>query len=751
MTGPVFNISGGNPVFNLGGPGGDDAAADAGGRVTKTETKADKSPTDPGTAAAGSQAATRVGDTAGKAAPPAPKGEPVKGVPGLGKRYWDATVAPSKWLGAKAPGWLPDGAGEFSKDAAKWGGRFVPFAGNLISLGHAGREFQSGDYIGGVLGLVGAVPGPVGWLGIGASFAWNYFGPPSESRYATWAEPDGVRTQMLPAAAADVANVVAFDAAITEAQKAVFGFEMGPTGTVWNVHHPAALRVDGATVKQAVDRWLGDLALTVRDIEATLGSSAEPYLAAAHARLQPYLNAMRDLPAASQVIHTHLGAASDAAGDLYQTVLDANAGARTALAAGNGLSGSDFSIPFQTAQGTAAKNLENANTLLAGACAGNSLSPLAPVQRMLPPPRNNDLGAGAVMPPMPPLTPAAPLTPVAPAAAAAAEEDADKNTDDISDILSKLGNNLGGGTPLGGGMPGLGGMPLGGLGGGQPLGGGTPLATPTPKPLAPEAKPVLGTERRNLSGAPVENKVVPAAEKKLDEKKNVAAPVPGAAASAAPAPDKLGEPKVKSVSSQPEKPDTTVDVKGKKIEFPDAKTAALASELAKATPGSPASLADAATKAGLVPPVPGQDPGQQVAPADAKPGDLLVAGDKSYMLLGDGSFLDHTNGKVVDADQMPKDLGTKGGYFSLQEAGSGDPSGPVSGQAPATTTMTVDQDPKIPAAVPATGVTSAGTPGVPSQGAPGSGPANASATDTGRGTGSVPVMGGKPLDPAAIK
>ena len=47
-------------------------------------------------------------------------------------------------------------------------------------------------------------------------------------------------------------------------------------------------------------------------------------------------------------------------------------------------------------------------------------------------------------------------------------------------------------------------------------------------------------------------------------------------------------------------------------------------------------------------------------------------------------------------------------------------------------------------------VTSAGSPGVPAQGPPGSGPANAAATDTGRGTGTL-TSGQKPLDPSAIK
>lgn len=63
-----------------------------------------------------------------------------------------------------------------------------------------------------------------------------------------------------------------------------------------------------------------------------------------------------------------------------------------------------------------------------------------------------------------------------------------------------------------------------------------------------------------------------------------------------------------------------------------------------------------------------QDPGVQVAPVDASPGDLLVSGDKTYMLLGAGKFLDYSDGRVINADQITPDLGLGGGYFKLSEA-----------------------------------------------------------------------------------
>ena len=88
----------------------------------------------------------------------------------------------------------------------------------------------------------------------------------------------------------------------------------------------------------------------------------------------------------------------------------------------------------------------------------------------------------------------------------------------------------------------------------------------------------------------------------------------------------------------------------------------------------------------------------------------------------------------------------------------------MSGPAPATTTFTVDQAPKVPtdaspaaAGIPAntppaapSSTTSVGSPGVPDKGTPGSGPANAAATDTGRGGGGLSTSA-KPLDPSSIK
>jgi hypothetical protein len=222
-------------------------------------------------------------------------------------------------------------------------------------------------------------------------------------------------------------------------------------------------------------------------------------------------------------------------------------------------------------------------------------------------------------------------------------------------------------------------------------------------------------------------------------------------------------------------------VKGHKVHFPDAKTAAMAKTLAAADPAHPVSLADAAKQAGLTPPVPGQDPGKQVSPADAKPGDVLVSGDKQYMLLGDGKFLDTSNYQVVGADQMPKDMGGRAGYFHLaddpsvqpgtQQPGAQQPGvdpvaaqGPVSGptggtqvQVPGATAAPQGPQPAAPAGAQAPTAPAApsipgnsGTPGVPKPGPAGAGPTGAASTNTGTGVGG-PSTGGGALDPGAIK
>ena len=758
MTGPTIN-------FHFGADAGATAGAgtDAG---TATGTKPG-----PGTGggragkagrAAGDTTGRDAADTAKSGAKAAGKAAStgVAGVKGLTK----AQVGHGVWIGEKMAGWVPEAEGwALLRTSAKAGGRALPFIGNALSLGFAFKDFREGDVIGGLLGVLGAVPG-IGYVGIGLNACWELWG---KGRYGsacgTWDAPDAVRTFMLPAAAAaGDANVGAFDAALTGLQKEVFGFQDGPTGTVWTASPPPALRVDTGPVKDAIGTWATGIATTVAEIDRLLAGSDEPYMLEARTRLQTHLAAMAQLPQYGRQIETQLSAASDAAGTLYRVVIDSNAGARSALASSGHLGGGDFTESVRSCHDGAQRSLAEANKQLAAIGASQAPPPLAAVGRQLPhqPTAPAPQLRTPAMSPTPQLAPAAPLTPPPPAATLSPEKKGD-SAEDISKFLSGLRSatptipTLP--TPQVPQMPNLGGIPMGG----QPVG-----QSPQPKPPAAEAapQPKLAVERPSLSASPAENKTVPAAasEKKADtkpeENKTAAAPASAPAASV-PAPAASGgdtaPAAAKPAATKPE--DHTVDVKGKKITFPDAKTAALAKELSAGTPGAPANLADAATKAGLVPPVPGQDPGQQVAPADAKPGDLLRAGGKDYMLLGKGEFLDFSNGKVLSADTLPKDLGGNGGYFHLHDAAAGAVPGPVSAPVPDITAFTVDQHPKVPAdadvaAHPAaTGGAhdSAGSPGVPAKG-DGTGPANAAATDTGRGIG-TPAPSTKPLDPTAIK
>ena len=707
------------------------------------------------------------------------KSNPVAGIKGLVRAQWDAgthlVTPPGEKLAAKLPAW----AAGTGKGLAKLGGRALPIVGSLVAAEKAWDDFHHGRPVSGFLNIIGMFPGPIGWLGMGGAWVANKLGANNffHHHHDRWAAPNGSQTHMLPAQYAGDENVVTVDRALTEAQKAVFGFLDGPDGTVWNSNHPQALRVDATDVHQAITTWLTGIADQFQKIQTALGSSSEPYMQQYHQKLQPYLTAMSaaTMNTHATQIDTQLKTASDAAGAWYEAVLTTNQEARAQLADGGALTNSAAG-PLDDAARTNSAKIRAADAALSGYLANATLAPLAPVTRVAPagkatvhdvtPP---DAGVLAPASPAPP----APLpAPAAPAPAAALDSKKDNN---LNDMLSALRNgtpNLGG-SPLGGmpmgGMPNLGGMPMGG----QPLGGGQPLATPPkPTPLAADTqKPKLASERPSLSGAPAENKTVPVvAEKKDGTVVPPAAAVPGAAASIGKPTDPAGAPKPAAAKAAD---DHTVDVKGKKIQFPDAKTAALAKELSAGAPGAPASLADAATKAGLVPPVPGQDPGQQVAPADAKPGDLLRAGNKDYLVLGNGDFLDFSSGKVLGADTMPKDLGVNGGYFHLHDSAGAQPAGPVSGQVPDTTTFAVDQQPKLPAdagtptpagavdgpaaattpPVPPAGsgggVTSTGSPGVPAGGT-GTGPSNTASTDTGRGVG-IPSTSTKPLDPTAIK
>ncbi|WP_133164936.1 hypothetical protein [Mycolicibacter virginiensis] len=660
--------------------------------------------------------------------PPPPYSGPewTKKIPGIYKSQWQMTGKIADAAAKKAPAILGSAAGRF-------GMRALPVVGSVVAGAAAIRDLQAGNIVGGALNLVGTIPGPIGWIGLAAATAWDATHGGGTSGCGEWDAPDGTHTHMLPAAAVEVAKVADADAALTELQRKIFGFTDGPQGTVWGQHPPEALRLDGTEVRAATDSWLRGIADVFAQIDRQLQSSGEPYMLRARSQLQQHFAAMAKLSSQSAAIMAQLAAASDAASDGYDAVTQTNAQIRRQLASGS----ITDTAPAHTLD-TAVKQLvtqsKTANEKLAQLFAHAPVAALAPGGATL---------AGGRKPAVPAPKPTMPAMPTVPTPTAPVEaKPAEKS--DIDKLLSGLKQqmpampqmpHMGGGSPMGGGTP----M---GHGGGSPLGGGggTPLAAPG-KRLADDAdrgrKLVDGDEKKaKLSGGdPVQQK---------------AAAVPGAAAATGPAAG-LGKTGAKPAVAELKTP-TEVDVKGHKVSFPDAKTAKLAQLLAAADPAHPLPLSDAAAQAGLVAPTPGQDPGQQVAPSDAKPGDVLVAGDHRYLMLGDGQFYDLDAYKVVGASELPKDMGSRAGYFHLLDpAAGGAATGPVSGQAPANVEYPVPggtASTGVPADASPSGVNSSGTPGVPAQG--GAGPASAAATDTGLRE-QVPSATPQNLDPKAVK
>lgn len=701
---------------------------------------------------------------------------PVAGIPGLIKaeyRFGEKAGSDiAKKLGDK-------GAKAALGQAAKYGARALPGVGMIYGGYTAVKEFSQGDYIGGVLGLVSMVPGPIGWVGIGLGIAWEKwgFGP---KEFGQWDKPDGENTHMLQAAAKEVAGVSNSDAQLRNAQAGVFSFLDGPNGSVWDSNPPAALRLDTPEVVAAATDYLTGISELFAEIDKTMQQAGEQYVSEQRQLLAPHFAAMAKLKGEVKTLTDQLAAISKGAETSYDAVKEANKQARSQLAGGGTLSDAG---PAQTmvtkleqgqAQVIAAEDkltklfAETPPAVVAvrdGAPTGTT-----PEKKVTPP---QEVKPAAVTP--------APVSPAIPAKT----ETPTKNNDDLSKLLSQLGNKaqtpstpasnpLGSGSSLGGGSP-LGSQ---GLGGNQ--GGGTPLSQTKPdtsekkdegKKLDDRKLGERKTEEKKLGGEkslttpkPEQAKAaVPAGEQKPS-----AVPAPGTPAATAPTPAQQNA----AHAAAAQEPSKEVDVKGQKTVFPDAKTAKLAQLLAAADPTHPMSLADAAAQAGLTPPVPGQDPGQQVAPTEAKPGDIMVAGEKQYMLLGDGKFYDLSDYKVVGAAELPQQLGDRAGYFHLVDPAPGapapgqpgeqapaapapaQPQGPVSGQTGgvqhAVPNATGAPTGPVDASQPTAGVPSVGTPGVPKPGTPGAGPANAAATDTGTGVGG-PTTGGGALDPSAVK
>ncbi|MBE5488588.1 hypothetical protein E3G71_001089 [Mycobacteroides abscessus] len=701
---------------------------------------------------------------------------PIKGMPALLK----AQAKTGADISAKLAGKLG------AKGALKTAARLVPGVGAAYSAIQAYQHAKSGDYIGAAINVVGAIPGPIGWVGIAAATAWDVMGW-GKSGLQMWDSPDGSTTHILPASAKDIGGVQQLDSLLQQAQQSVFSFQDGPRGKVWDSSPPEALRLDGADIQKELTEALGGISDLFAEVDKVMASAGEQYFDEYRARLQPHLDAMAALREQVKPFTQQLTAASDGAATAYTAVLDANRSAREQLSNDSKLSDQGPASSFTSAVSAAGSQVTAADQNIANMFAGEPAPVLTATvasgtgTRIDPSKKGTPVQTTA--------SPAAqtPVTPTSQTPTPAKTETPAKTTDPLSDLLRSLNQKQQ--TPSTPNVPNLG---TGGLGGGSPLGnsGGSPLSSQPSKPLDTSSDRKLDdskkgddkkTERKledpakdkkeekkatPLSASQTDNKVTPEPKLTTTEKPGNATTVPAQPAAAATNP---AAPAAQGPAA-PE-PSKNVDVKGTKVEFPDAKTAKLASLLAAADPAHPLSLADAAKQAGLTPPVPGQDPGSQVAPAQAKPGDLLVAGDKSYLLLGDGRFYDLAEYKVISADQLPQDMGSRGGYFHLNDPAPGTAPGtqPVSGQTPNAVDQAVPGGtpppaaptdasspkpdpapaPGAPAPAPAGAVPSTGTPGAPKPAASG-GPSSAGATQTGAGQTS-PSPSTSALDPSAVR
>lgn len=703
---------------------------------------------------------------------------PITGLPGLYKAQWKAGVELSSSALAKAG---------MKGMPLKTMARLLPGVGAVYGAIQGWNHAKNGDLIGGALNFLGVIPGPIGWVGIAGATAWDILGF-GHSGPQMWDQPDGETTHILPASAKDVGGVQQLDQQLRIAQQAVYSFKDGPNGTVWDSNPPAALRLDTPAVEKAITQWLGGIADLFTEVDQVMGAAGEQYFTEYKARLQPHIDAMTGLREQIKPLMAQLTAASDGAAQAYTAVLDANRAAREQLVADGKLSDQGPAVSFSSSVAAAVSTVEAADRNIANMF-GEPVAALTPAVQTGAGTGNRNDPSQKKQPVQTAPSPAAqtPVTPTSQTPTPAKTETPTKTTDALGDLLRSLNQKQQTLTsPVS--TPNLG---SGGLGGGSPLnsGGGSPLNSSPSKPLDTSDRKLddgkKGDEKKEerkledpakdkkeekkatpLSASQTDNKVTkPITTEQKPGGHTATVPAQPSAATATPNP---AAPAAQAPAAPPEQ-SKQVDVKGQKVEFPDAKTAKLASLLANADPAHPLSLAEAAKAAGLTPPVPGQDPGSQVAPAQAKPGDLLVAGDKSYLLLGDGKFYDLQEYKVVSADQLPQDMGSRGGYFHLNDPSPAGAPGtqPVSGQtagvdqqvpggtpapsAPADASSPKPNDPApgAPAPAPAGGVPSTGTPGAPKP-APSGGPSSAASTETGTGQTS-PSPSTNALDPNAVR
>ncbi|MGV0773939.1 hypothetical protein [Mycobacterium syngnathidarum] len=284
-------------------------------------------------------------------------GEPLKGVKGIARGQWNAG---QHWAGRgaeKLGKLIPSGMG---KTALKSAAKFIPGVGSAIAAYSAFQNFRSGDYIGGVLNLIGVIPGPIGWVALGASAIWEMSG--LGDRYEEWQAPDGASTFILMRDAKDVAGVKEIDAQLRRAQQNVFSFQDGPTGSVWDATPPKPLELSTPEVVAAATDWLDGITKLFAEIDKAMMNSGEQYFTEQRASLAPHFEAMAALSGQVKLLMDQLDAADKGGKAAYEAVTDANAAARGQLASSGTLDDAGPAQTMETKLKQAQSQLTAANT-----------------------------------------------------------------------------------------------------------------------------------------------------------------------------------------------------------------------------------------------------------------------------------------------------------------------------------------------------------------------------------------------------
>lgn len=586
------------------------------------------------------------------------------------------------------------------------GKKAIPGLGLLFAF----DNFRNGDYIGGLLNLGTVIPvvGPVFAV---LSIGWEIFGGSEKNTgISTDDPPNGTTTHILPGTAESVDGVQDLDAQLREVNRNIFAFRDGPQGQVWKSDPPAPVQVATQETAAAVKTWANSLSHAGQELQTVLRGSSEPYVQKLSTPLAAHIQYLtQEGPKEIAELGKELGKGDKLATAAYTALTSANTRTRASLAQDGALTDSNTSTTLRTEVEKAATGLGEVTKTMDAATDPARLTALPTSTPTIAPtkPPVDRIGPEKTPTPTPakPVTPSSPITPSSPTSPTTQQPTKPAEDKTTSNALADALKNLKTSTPAAA-TPSLGtgsGSPFGsgsGLGG-----GGTPMSTPmsTPSSSKPESTKIDDGKSKDSDKKSGDKAKIETPKSSTDNKGSTAMP-PAAAppnsggkptpAPAAAQPAQQGETEVQK-PGPPKPQNLKVDVLGQPVEFKDPKTAKMMELLAGAQKGVPMSLADAATQAGLTPPVPGQDPGQQIAPGQREPGAIRIASGHQYIYLSDEiGFYSVDDQKIVSAAEIPA-TGDDGGWFKLNDpnatptqAGSTAPGAPVASAADGPSTDT---------------------------------------------------------------